>query len=137
MSDARTPNEQLVHDLFALENVGDFAGMTELMSEDVEFDLAYAPEFLTMPVRGRAAMLELMNMLMGGVFRKFTVEILATYQGADPEVIVVEYRSDAIVDRTGGPYRNRYVAIMRIRDGEVAFWREYHNPEEATRALGA
>ncbi len=44
-------------------------------------------------------------------------------------------RSNGIVKHNGNTYANRYVGIFRLRDGEIVTWREYFNPEEATRAL--
>jgi ketosteroid isomerase-like protein len=131
----REANERLVHELFRLESTGDYDGMCELMADDIEFDLPYGPASIPMPVRGRDAMHELITNLIGGMFTEFEAEITATYAGADPEVIVVEYRSDAVVRHNGGAYNNRYIAVLRIRDGKITFWREYHNPEESNRAL--
>jgi ketosteroid isomerase-like protein len=124
-----------VHDLFALESAGDYAGMVALMADDIEFDLAYAPEGIRTPIHGRDAMAQLIDTIIAGTFETFTAEITDTYQGADPEVIVVEYRSDAVVKHNGKRYNNRYIAVFKIRDGKIVFWREYHNPDEANRAL--
>jgi ketosteroid isomerase-like protein len=58
------------------------------------------------------------------------------YETTDPSVVVVEYRSDGRT-RTGRPYHNRYIAILRLdADGKVALWREYFDPTAIAEALG-
>jgi ketosteroid isomerase-like protein len=110
--------------------------MGELLADDVEFDLAYAPDMLPMPTTGRAAVLELVGDVIGGMFDPFVIEISTVYPGADAGVLVAEYASDATVVHNGNRYLNRYVGIFRLDDeGHVTFWREYHNPEAATKAL--
>jgi ketosteroid isomerase-like protein len=110
--------------------------MGELLADDVEFDLAYAPDMLPMPTNGRAAVLELVANVIGGMFDPFTIEVTDVYPGADPSLVVAEYASDATVKHNGNRYLNRYVGIFRLDDdGHVTFWREYHNPEAATQAL--
>jgi ketosteroid isomerase-like protein len=102
----------------------------------VTFELAYAPEFMEMPVRGRAALVDLYASILGPMFDGFTIAPDEIILGADPDVAVVTYASDATVRHNGKAYRNRYVGIFRFRDGAIVAWREYHNPEETARALG-
>jgi ketosteroid isomerase-like protein len=129
------PADETVRALFTRLSARDFESMGELLDDDVEFDLAFAPEFLPMPTKGRTAVLELVGNVIGGMFEPFSIGITELYPGADPEVIVAEYASDAVVKHNGNRYENRYVGIFRVVEGKVTFWREYHNPEEATRAL--
>ena len=42
--------------------------------------------------------------------------------------LIAEYHSDAIVARNGNEYRNRYIAVLRFRDGKISHWREFHDP---------
>ncbi len=113
----------------------DFDGVADLLSDDVEFDLAFAPEFLEMPVRGREAMHALITNVIGAMFNPFRLELTATYPGADGTTLVAEYTSDGVVAHNSHPYVNRYVGIFRIESGRITFWREYHNPEVATAAI--
>ncbi len=125
----------LVRELFARLSGRDFEGLVALLADDVEFDLAYAPEFLPMPTRGREAVGELVANVIGGMFEPFTIEVVATYPGAESGVVIAEYASDGTVKHNGNRYLNRYVGIFRFREDKVAFWREYHNPEAATKAM--
>jgi uncharacterized protein len=125
----------LVRALFARLSGRDFEALVASLSDDVEFDLAYAPEFLPMPTRGRDAVGELVVNVIGGMFEPFTIEVVDTYPGVEPGLVVAEYRSDGTVKHNGQRYENRYVGIFRFRDDQLAFWREYHNPEQATKAM--
>jgi ketosteroid isomerase-like protein len=128
--------EGVVRELFSRLSAREFEAMGELLADDVEFDLAYAPDMLPMPTTGRAAVLELVGDVIGGMFDPFVIEISTVYPGADAGVLVAEYASDATVVHNGNRYLNRYVGIFRLDDeGHVTFWREYHNPEAATKAL--
>jgi ketosteroid isomerase-like protein len=125
----------LVRELFARLSAREFEAMAALLDEDVEFDLAYAPDFLPMPTRGREAVAELVGNVIGGMFEPFRVEVVTVYPGAEPGNVVAEYRSDGTVKHNGNRYTNRYVGIFRFRDAKLAFWRQYHNPEAATKAM--
>ena len=48
--------------------------------------------------------------------------------------VVAEYRSDGIT-HAGRPYPNSYVAFFELRDGRVAFWREYFDPNVVADAF--
>ena len=114
----------------------EFDEMADLLADEVEFDLAYAPDMLPMPTRGKAAVRELVGNVIGAMFDPFAIEVTTVYPGADDGVLVAEYASDGTVVHNGKRYQNRYVGIFRVDgDAKIAFWREYHNVEEATRAI--
>jgi ketosteroid isomerase-like protein len=125
-----------VRELFARLSAGEWESAGALAADDVVFELAYAPEFMEMPVRGRQGLVDLYASILGPMFDQFTIGPDEIILGADPDVAVVTYASDAVVKHNGKPYRNRYIGVFRFRDGAIASWREYHNPEETARALG-
>jgi uncharacterized protein len=131
-----TDREAVVRELFTRLSAGEWEAAGALAADDVTFELAYAPEFMEMPVRGRAALVDLYAAILGPMFDGFSIGPDEVILGADPDVAIVTYASDATVRHNGKPYRNRYVGIFRFRDGEIVSWREYHNPEETARALG-
>jgi len=131
----QTDPEGTVREMFARLSARDFDGVAALLDDDVELDLAYAPDVLPMPTRGRTEVRNLIVNVIGGMFDPMTLDVTAAYPCADSAMIVLEYASNATVKHNGNPYANRYVGIFRVEDGLVTFWREYHNPEEATRAL--
>jgi ketosteroid isomerase-like protein len=42
--------------------------------------------------------------------------------------LISEYHSDSRHLATGVAYSNRYLGILRFREGKVCYWREYINP---------
>jgi ketosteroid isomerase-like protein len=48
--------------------------------------------------------------------------------------VVAEYRSDGIT-RAGRSYPNSYVAFFELRDGRIAVWREYFDPNVVAAAF--
>jgi ketosteroid isomerase-like protein len=114
----------------------DFDGVAELLAVDFEFDLAYAPEMLPMPTRGREAFVELTTTIIGAMFDPMVLTVTNAYPCADGVTVVLEYTSDGVVTHNGNRYQNRYAGIFRVNDdGLLALWREFHNPESSTRAL--
>lgn len=63
--------------------------------------------------------------------------LLAAYHGAgDPDVTVLEYEATARNKHTNAPYPQRYVAVVKMRAGRIALYREYWNPLPVIKAFG-
>lgn len=61
---------------------------------------------------------------------------VTTIEAADPEVLVVEYELTGTVLNTGLAGSASFIAILRVRDGRIALWREYQDVLAITQALG-
>jgi len=129
------PREKTVRQLFARLSARDFDAMAALLAEDVVFDLRYAPEMLPMPTEGRDAVRALMGDVIGGMFEPFAIEVVDVYLGADPDLVFAEYHSEGTVKHNGNRYTNDYIGLFRVDDTGIRVWREYHDPERATKAL--
>ena len=128
--------EKVAREVLARMSSRDFDGVGELLADNFEFDLAYAPEMLPMPTRGRDAFYELTTTIIGAMFDPMVLTVTAAYPGADGATVVLEYTSDGTVIHNGNRYQNRYAGIFRASsDGKLEFWREFHDPEKATQAL--
>ena len=68
------------------------------------------------------------------LFDSFKLEPIEYHECLDPDELIAEYRSEAIVKRNGNEYKNRYIGVLRFRDGKISHWREFHNPQ-ATEVL--
>jgi ketosteroid isomerase-like protein len=112
---------------------GDYDALEALVAEDLVFDLPYGPSFMPNPVEGRAEWME-MSRSTFKMFSSFGLEIDEIYDAVEPDLLIAEYHSDAVVAHNENQYKNRYVGILRFRDGQISAWREFHNPE-ATKAL--
>jgi uncharacterized protein len=61
---------------------------------------------------------------------------IAVHDTADPEVIVAEYELTGTVTTTGYRANARFIGVLRVRDGQIAAWREYQDTAAIARALG-
>jgi ketosteroid isomerase-like protein len=127
-------NAEIIRTLFASVSANNYDDMARLFAEDIEFETPFAPDDYAMHVVGRGPLKEALARI-SSTFAQVVFKVDRTYAGADGETIVVEYHSHATVKRTGKPYANRYVGIFRIRDGTIALWCEYYNPEVLTSAM--
>ena len=56
------------------------------------------------------------------------IDLIALHETADPEVVIVEYDYRAVALPTGRSFINRYIMVVRVRDGLIAYSRDYANP---------
>src|SRR4051794_22148914 len=129
MPDARA---DAVHALFGLLNERRYGDLATVLTDDAVFDVAYYPADAPgpNPVVGSTAVTAMFTDVVANLFDPFEFTVEECYLGADADVVVVEYTSRGTARPTGRPYQNRYVGILRVADGKVRLWREYHNPEQ-------
>lgn len=82
---------------------------------------------------GRSAIAARMEALRG-VVRLSDFTLMATYPGADSQVVALEYTGTVHLEQKGVRFRQSYVAVLHLRDGRLALWREYTNPLAAEGA---
>lgn len=128
-------NEDIVRKVLAHITAAEYEQLANYVTEDLRFELPYAGPPTPDHFDGRAVW-DGMQRQTFAMFTSFRNEPRAFYQTADPDMLIAEYESDAVVARNGKPYRNKYVGIFRFRDGKICFWREYHNPV-ATKVIRA
>lgn len=135
MDDAakREANKALVCKVMAHISAGEITEMVDLMHEDLVFELPYGGDMMPAPVNKRffAAIQE----PTFSQFSRFTLEPTEFHAMLDPDQLIAEYRSDAEVTATGKAYLNRYIGVFRFKDGKVAAWKEFHNPEVVTESF--
>ncbi len=129
----RAANEAAVRAVFATISAGDGARLGEHVTEDLVFELPYAPPGIPTRTEGRETW-ERNTLGMFRMFERFESTVDTVYAGADPDVVIAEYHSDAVVKHNGNPYKNRYIGVFRLRDGRICLWKEFHDPR-ATDAL--
>ncbi|TDK23671.1 nuclear transport factor 2 family protein [Arthrobacter crusticola] len=112
----------------------DMKGWTDLCAEDVVAEFPFAPEGSPSVIEGRAALYEYLR----GYPETIDVRELPTttmYATGDPDLVVMEWSVAGTVVRTGNPYAMRYATFVTFRDGEIATYREYWNPQVFLAAL--
>ena len=117
--------------------VADPAAWRELIADDLEWELVYAPS-LGHPARlsGREAVERHVGWFRGAVedFRFFDLRV---YPFADPNGAVAEVRAEGLIETTGRTYQQDYVLFLRAEGGKIVHLREYFDPVRAARALDA
>ena len=131
--DRRAANRAVVETVLATITAGEFDKLADYVTDDLVFDLPYGPDFMPNPVLGRETWNQ-MQLMTFKMFSSFKQTLLEVHECLDPDKVVAEYQSDAVVVRNGNAYQNRYIGVFRFRDGKISHWREFHNPE-ATRVL--
>jgi ketosteroid isomerase-like protein len=119
--------------VIATISAGEFERLADYVSADLLFELPYGPDFMPNPVEGRDAW-NAMQLMTFKMFTSFALELVEVHECLDPDELIAEYRSKAVVARNGNDYRNRYIGVFRFRDGQISHWKEFHNPE-ATKVL--
>ena len=64
------------------------------------------------------------------------IDLVALHETADPEVVIVEYDYHAVAVPTGRSFTNRYIMVVRVRDGLIVSSRDYANPLGSAAAFG-
>jgi uncharacterized protein len=135
MDDAarRAANKQVFADVQATISAGQFERLGDYMADDLVFELPYGPAFMPNPIEGLEAWNQ-MQLMTFAMFDSFSLEPIELHDCLDPDELIAEYRSQAKVKRNGNDYVNRYIGVLRFRDGKISHWREFHNPQ-ATEVL--
>lgn len=63
-----------------------------------------------------------------GVIRLADFSLVAAYPAQDGATTVLEYDGTVHLEKDGTQFRQRYIAVVTLRDGRIALWREYLNP---------
>ncbi len=109
--------------------------LVEHFADDAVMELPFAPGKMAREHRGKEA-IAAFQVFARDSFSEFAMTIDAVHATADPNVVIAEHRSDAVVAANGRPYRNRYVTVFRFdEDGRIVLWREYYDPGVVVRAF--
>jgi ketosteroid isomerase-like protein len=127
-ADRRTANRDRFLTVLETVSAGAFDQLGESMTDDLVFELPYGPAFLPNPIEGLEAWNQ-MQLMTFALFDSFRLELVELHDCLDPDELIAEYRSEATVKRNGNAYLNRYIGVLRFRDGKISHWREYHNPQ--------
>ena len=129
----RAANKQVFADVQATISAGRFEELGRFMADDLVFELPYGPRSMPKEFHGLQTWND-MQLMTFAMFDSFRLEPIEVHDCLDPDELIAEYRSEAKVKRNGNDYLNRYIGVLRFRDGKISHWREYHNPE-ATSVL--
>lgn len=93
--------------------------------EDAVFEFPFVPSG-AVRLEGKAKMAAYLTSIKGGTdFKEFTLD--ACYPMTD-DVVVMEYHCRARDVKSGLPYPQQYVAVMKLRGDRLSLLREHFNP---------
>ncbi len=104
----------------------------DLFAEDGVLETPYVPPGSTSRLQGKPAIAAFLDTLRG-VIRLADFSLLAAYPAQDG-ITVLEYEGTVHLEKPGKRFRQRYIAVLRLRGGRLALWREYTNPLAAKTA---
>lgn len=104
----------------------DMSGFADLWAADGTMEFPFAPPSRPAGLKGREAVREYLR----GYTEVYDVTSIekTVHETVDPEVIIVELLATGLQVRTGDPYRNRYISVITVRDGQIVEYRDYWSP---------
>lgn len=112
----------------------DAVSFDEMFDPDgvMEFPFAYAD--LPRRIEGRKALTDHLAML-GTLITFDGMSEPTIIETTDPDTVVLEFDGFGTGTATGEPYDQRYVSIIRTRNGRIVHYKDYWNPLAVLGAL--
>ena len=129
----RERNIAVVREILAAFSAGDAEGLLAHVTDDVTYE---APYYETMGIKRTKAELAAMLAAVEARFTSVFYGVVDVFPAVDPDLVIVEVRGDHEVKDSPNRYQNHYVMFLRFRDGLVAEWREFSNPDVYRTAVG-
>jgi len=129
-----TPVTQLLRNSLETFLAKDMKGWSELCAEDVVAEFPFAPEGSQSRFEGRAALYAYLKDYPGFIDVK-AIPTLKVYGTDDPNVAIAEWSASGVVIGNGNAYEMSYATFVTFRDGLIANYREYWNPQAFMKAL--
>lgn len=109
----------------------DLNALADLYAVDGVHELPFAPPSAPRRIEGREQIRDYFTETLSDVPLDFKeLRPVAVHDTTDPEVIIAEYDAHGKVTTTGRPFSVRYLWVLKVSNGEIAFWRDYWNPLE-------
>jgi uncharacterized protein len=128
-------NRQRVQDIMRLADAMRVDELIAYFRDDAVMELPFAPGRMQRRYEGKDAIAAFQRFARDS-FSQFSMTVDAIHETADPNVLIAEHRSDAVVAENGRPYQNRYVTVFEFDDdGKIRTWREYYDAGVVVRAF--
>ncbi len=118
-----------------LQGFADGEDFFDLLADDVVVEFVISVPGYPRRVDGRQSVADLY-----GDYDSFmhvrSADNLRVHRDVARSTVILEYEVHGESVRTGRPYDNRFVSIVTVRDGKVAWWRDYLDPVAVFDAAG-
>lgn len=109
----------------------------DLLTDDVVLETPFATPGQPTRIEGRQQVLAFTTAAQAALPVRFEdCRHVVVHETADPDVIVVEYELVGTVTTTGVTAAAPFIAVLTVRDGRIAHWREYQHTMAIAQALG-
>ena len=117
---------------------GDADGLADLFTPDAVIEFCFhGPPGTPVRLEGREAIREYSRRVMASPLRLEDYEVTELYETQDPEVVIVEMRAKGTVTTTGRSFTATSIQVLRIRDGQIALFRDFADPRLLEEVTGA
>lgn len=115
----------------------------DMFAADVVLEYPFAPPGLNTPIAGRDAIIANFQRIRP-LLRIDGVADVSEIEVSDPDMVVLEFTGHGEGLITKEAYIQRYISVIRMRDGNIVHYKDYWNPiaflqavkgSETTRAL--
>ena len=105
-----------------------------MVAVDGVVEFPFAPPGFSSRLEGRDALVAHLTAVGGRVeFDNISEPLI--HHTTDPEVLILEFEGSGRGVTTGEPYEQRYISVVRLRDGHIKHIKEYWNPLALLRTL--
>jgi ketosteroid isomerase-like protein len=130
-----TSNRERVERMMVLADQMKVDELIEYFADDAVMELPFAPGRMEKAYRGKEAVLGFQQFARDS-FSSFSMTVDAIHETTDPNVVICEHHSEAVVAANGRPYCNRYATFFTFNtEGLVTNWREYYDAGVFVRAF--
>lgn len=128
-------DREVVEEYLRCAEALDPVAYAEIWAEDGRLEMPFHPDPEARVVVGRAAI---------GRRMEVASSVLSRLRWVDPQIVGTEVPGRFVLEMSseaerpdGEAYRNTYVVIAEVRDGQMALWREYFAPAAVDEAAAA
>jgi hypothetical protein len=105
----------------------------DMMADDFVMEFPFARPGMPTRVDGRAAVLAHLVKVGEGVSVD-SASNLVVHETTDLDVVVLEFDGHGRSAKTGEPYEQRYISVIRTRGGKITHFKDYWNPIQGLKA---
>jgi uncharacterized protein len=114
---------------------GDADGFADLFAPDGVIELPFASPGAPARLAGREVIRAYSRQVVA-LLEVEDFEVTELYQSQDPEVVIVEMRTKGTLATTGQSFAATSIQVLRIREGQIALFRDFANPRALEDVIG-
>ncbi|ASB89452.1 nuclear transport factor 2 family protein [Bacillus sonorensis] len=107
----------------------------ELWDDQAVFEFPYAPAGFPEKIEGKSAIYDYIKDFPEKIdIVRFTPPVI--YQIPDSNTAIAEFECEGTVISMGLPYKQKYISVIKTKDGKIVHYKDYWNPLTVIEAFG-